>query len=129
MSHFSTIKTKLKDRKALLQALMLMGHPVLVDETLKNPSDHNHEEVEVNISIGTDIGFRLNEETGTYELVTDLQTWNQDVPVERFLDQVAQQYAIESIAASARDEEFEVVEQRVDNEDQSVIMVLEKWTT
>ena len=129
MSHFSTIKTKLKDRKALLQALMLMGHPVLVDETLKNPADHNHEEVEVNISIGTDIGFRLNEETGTYELVTDLQTWNQDVPVERFLDQVAQQYAIESIAASARDEEFEVVEQRVDNEDQSVIMVLEKWTT
>tara|TARA_B100000287_G_scaffold411043_1_gene440089 strand:+ start:706 stop:1032 length:327 start_codon:yes stop_codon:yes gene_type:complete len=108
---------------------MLMGHPVLVDETLKNPVDHNHEEVKVNISIGTDIGFRLNEETGTYELVTDLQTWNQDVPVERFLDQVAQQYAIESIAASARDEEFEVVEQRVDNEDQSVIMVLEKWTT
>ena len=127
MSHFSTIKTKLKDRKALLQALMLMGHPVLVDETLKNPSDHNHEEVGVNISIGTDIGFRLNEETGTYELVTDLQTWNQDVPVERFLDQVAQQYAIESIAASARDEEFEVVEQKVET-DQSVTMVLEKWT-
>ena len=61
MSHFSTIKTKLKDRKALLQALMLMGHPVLVDETLKNPADHEHEEVEVNIAIGTDIGFRWNE--------------------------------------------------------------------
>ena len=127
MSHFSTIKTKLKDRKALLQALMLMGHPVLVDETLKNPSDHVHEEVEVNIAIGTDIGFRWNEVTQSYELVTDLQTWNQPVPVERFLSQVAQQYAIESIAASARDEEFEVVEQKVET-DQSVTMVLEKWT-
>lgn len=127
MSHFSTIKTKLKDRKALLQALMLMGHPVLVDETLKNPSDHEHEEVEVNIAIGTDIGFRWNEVTQSYELVTDLQTWNQPVPVERFLSQVAQQYAIESIAASARDEEFEVVEQKVET-DQSVTMVLEKWT-
>jgi len=127
MSHFSTIKTKLKDRKALLQALMLMGHPVLVDETLKNPADHEHEEVEVNIAIGTDIGFRWNEVTQSYELVTDLQTWNQPVPVERFLSQVAQQYAIESIAASARDEEFEVVEQKVET-DQSVTMVLEKWT-
>ncbi len=126
MSHFSTIKTKLKDRKALLQALMLMGHPVLVDETLKNPADHNHEEVKVNIAIGTDIGFRWNEVTQSYELVTDLQTWNQPVPVERFLSQVAQQYAIESIAASARDEEFEVVEQKVET-DQSVTMVLEKW--
>ncbi len=126
MSHFSTIKTKLKDRKALLQALMLMGHPVLVDETLKNPVDHNHEEVKVNIAIGTDIGFRWNEVTQSYELVTDLQTWNQPVPVERFLSQVAQQYAIESIAASARDEEFEVVEQKVET-DQSVTMVLEKW--
>ncbi len=126
MSHFSTIKTKLKDRKALLQALMLMGHPVLVDETLKNPADHEHEEVEVNIAIGTDIGFRWNEVTQSYELVTDLQTWNQPVPVERFLSQVAQQYAIESIAASARDEEFEVVEQKVET-DQSVTMVLEKW--
>ena len=127
MSHFSTIKTKLKDRKALLQALMLMGHPVLVDETLKNPADHEHEEVEVNIAIGTDIGFRWNEVTQSYELVTDLQTWNQPVPAERFLSQVAQQYAIESIAASARDEEFEVVEQKVET-DQSVTMVLEKWT-
>ena len=126
MSHFSTIKTKLKDRKALLQALMLMGHPVLVDETLKNPIDHNHEEVKVNIAIGTDIGFRWNEVTQSYELVTDLQTWNQPVPVERFLSQVAQQYAIESIAASAKDEEFEVVEQKVEA-DQSVTMVLEKW--
>ncbi len=129
MSHFSTIKTKLKDRKALLQALMLMGHPVMVDEKLVNPSDHHHEEVDVHIAIGTDIGFRWNEVTKSYELVTDLQTWNQPVPVERFLSQVAQQYAIESIAASARDEEFEVVEQRVDSKDQSVIMVLEKWTT
>jgi len=126
MSHFSTIKTKIKDRKALLQALMLMGHPVLIDETLKNPSDHQHEEVDVHIAIGTDIGFRLNPVTNTYELVTDLQTWDQPVPVERFLSQVAQQYAIECISASAKDEEFEVVEQKVES-DQSVTMVLEKW--
>ena len=127
MSHFSTIKTKIKDRKALLQALMLMGHPVLVDETLKNPSNHEHEEVNVQIAIGKDIGFRWNKVTQSYELVTDLQTWDQPVPVERFLDQVAQQYAIEAISAAARDEGFEVESQELNNTDQSVEMVVTRW--
>ncbi len=127
MSHFSTIKTKIKDRKALLQALMLMGHPVLVDETLKNPSNHEHEEVNVQIAIGKDIGFRWNKVTESYELVTDLQTWDQPVPVERFLDQVAQQYAIEAISAAARDEGFEVESQELNNTDQSVEMVVTRW--
>ena len=127
MSHFSTIKTKIKDRKALLQALMLMGHPVLVDETLKNPSNHEHEEVNVQIAIGKDIGFRWNKVTESYELVTDLQTWDQPVPVERFLDQVAQQYAIEAISAAARDEGFEVESQELNNKDQSVEMVVTRW--
>ena len=126
MSHFSTIKTKIKDRKALLQALMLMGHPVFVDETLKNPSDHQHEEVEVNIAIGTDIGFRWNEASGAYELVTDLQTWDQPVPVERFLDQVAQQYAIEGIQAACREEGFEEESQEV-LKDNSVELIVSRW--
>ena len=126
MSHFSTIKTKIKDRKALLQALMLMGHPVFVDETLKNPSDHQHEEVEVNIAIGTDIGFRWNEASGAYELVTDLQTWDQPVPVERFLDQVAQQYAIEVIQAACREEGFEEESQEV-LKDNSVELIVTRW--
>ncbi len=126
MSHFSTIKTKIKDRKALLQALMLMGHPVFVDETLKNPSDHQHEEVEVNIAIGTDIGFRWNEASGAYELVTDLQTWDQPVPVERFLDQVAQQYAIEVIQAACREEGFEEESQEV-LKDNSVELIVSRW--
>tara|TARA_B100000029_G_scaffold492227_1_gene553235 strand:- start:75 stop:458 length:384 start_codon:yes stop_codon:yes gene_type:complete len=126
MSHFSTIKTKIKDRKALLQALMLMGHPVFVDETLKNPSDHQHEEVEVNIAIGKDIGFRWNEASGAYELVTDLQTWDQPVPVERFLDQVAQQYAIEVIQAACREEGFEEESQEV-LKDNSVELIVTRW--
>tara|TARA_B100000131_G_scaffold59571_1_gene55044 strand:- start:755 stop:1138 length:384 start_codon:yes stop_codon:yes gene_type:complete len=126
MSHFSTIKTKIKDRKALLQALMLMGHPVFVDETLKNPSDHQHEEVKVNIAIGKDIGFRWNEASGAYELVTDLQTWDQPVPVERFLDQVAQQYAIEVIQAACREEGFEEESQEV-LKDNSVELIVSRW--
>ena len=94
MSHFSTIKTKLKDRKALLHALMLMGYGVNVDQTMKNPAEHIHEEVVADITASNNIGFRMNKTTGEYELVTDLQTWNEPIPVKRFLDKVSQEYAI-----------------------------------
>ena len=107
---------------------MLIGHPVFVDEKLKNPIDHEHEEVHVEIAVGKDIGFRWNEITQSYELVTDLQTWNQPVPVERFLQQVSQEYAIQVITAAAKDEGFEVESQELNNSDQSVELVVTRWT-
>ena len=104
-----------------------MGHGVDVNQTLENPAGHEHEQVDVQISIGKDIGFRWNKVTESYELVTDLQTWDEPIPVRRFLDKVAQNYAIECITHSSQEEGFEVVEQNV-KQDGSVEMVLSKWT-
>ena len=127
MSHFSTIKTKLKDRKALLHALMFMGYGVNIDQTMKNPAEHIHEEVVADITASNNIGFRMNKTTGEYELVTDLQTWNEPIPVKRFLDKVSQNYAIEVITMAAQDKGYEIEEQKVlDNG--SVEMVVTRWT-
>ena len=126
MSHFSTIKTKLKDHDSLLKALQVLNYDVEVNQKLENPADHQHEELEVHLAIGKDIGFRWNEASEAYELVTDLQTWDEPIPVERFLDKVAQNYACECIHHSAQEEGFEIVDQKV-NADQSVEMVLSKW--
>ena len=84
MSHFSTIKTKLKDHDSLLKALQVLEYDVEVNQKLQNPIDHQHEELEVHIAVGNDIGFRWNESSKSYELVTDLQTWDKPIPVERF---------------------------------------------
>ena len=127
MSHFSTIKTKLKDRKALLHALILLGHCVDVDHTLKNPTGHDHEEVYVNISASKNIGFRWNEITKSYELVTDLQTWDEPVPVERFLDKLTQEYALWVVTMAAEEKGYEVEEQKV-NTDGSVELLVTRWT-
>ena len=61
MSHFSTIKTKLKDHDSLLKALQVLEYDVEVNQKLENPVDHQHEELEVHIAVGKDIGFRWNE--------------------------------------------------------------------
>ena len=95
MSHFSTIKTKLRNKPQLQEALEILQYDVKEDQELKVTGSHGigHETVEAELAISTDIGFRMNPMTGEYELVADLETWNQPIPVERFMDKVNQQYA------------------------------------
>ena len=71
MSHFSTVKTKIKHKPQLIEALELLQYDVQENKELVNPLDHQHEKVKVDVSIGDDIGFRLNQE-GVYELVACL---------------------------------------------------------
>ena len=66
MSHFSTIKTKIKNKPELIEALQLLQYVVEEDQELVNPLDHQHEKVKVDLSIGNDIGFRLNN-NGEYD--------------------------------------------------------------
>ena len=136
MSHFSTIKTKLKDKSILLEVLNLMGERVnnpadvgvsVVDLVITNP-DHaeEHPITEVDFSLGVDYGFRLNKETGTYELVADLQTWDKDIPVERFLEKVTQQYARMTIHHTVKEEGFQVEEEwEMDNN--SIELTVSRW--
>ena len=96
MSHFSTIKTKIKERPYLIEALEIMGHDVQENQNLviTNPTHaEDHPVVHAQVTISNDIGFRWNEETGSYDLYSDHSTWNLNVPVERFVDKVNQQYA------------------------------------
>ena len=126
MSHFSTVKTKIKHKPQLIEALELLQYDVQEDQELINPLDHQHEKVKVDVSIGNDIGFRLNQE-GVYELVADIQTWDLDVPVRRFIDKLTQQYAVQNIKKVAVEEGFNV-EQQIKNVNGEVELVVTRWT-
>ena len=136
MSHFSTIRTKLKDKSILLEALDLMKERVnnpedlgmsVVDLVITNP-DHaeEHPTTEVEFSLGVDYGFRLNKETGTYELVADRQTWNKDIPIERFIEKVTQQYARMAIHNTVKEQGFEV-ENEWEMDDNSIELTVSRW--
>ena len=105
MSHFSTIKTKLKERPFLLEALQVLQYDVKEDQELVivNPSHReDHPVVRAEVAISEDIGFRWNEKTESYDLYCDRGTWNLDVPVERFLQKVNQQYSRMAILEYSR---------------------------
>ena len=128
MSHFSRIKTKIKNKPELEEALVLLQYDVKQDQELKVTGAHGikHETVTADLAIGSDVGFRLNPMTNEYELVADLETWNQPISVERFLDKVNQQYARMSIHNQVKKMGFQV-EEEWEMEDNSIELTVTRW--
>jgi len=128
MSHFSAIKTKIRNKPELQEALELLQYTVVEDQELRVTGAHGikHETVTADLAIAKDIGFRLNPMTNEYELVADLETWNQPIPVERFIDKVNQQYARMSIHNSVKKMGFQI-EEEWEMEDNSIELVVTRW--
>ena len=125
MSHFSTIKTKIKKKPELVEALQLLQYDVQEDQELINPIDHQHEKVKVDVSIGSDIGFRLNSNC-EYEFVADIQTWNQPIPPERFIEKVTQQYARMTLHNTVKAKGFKI-EEEWEMDDNSIELTVSRW--
>ena len=129
MSHFTCIKTKIKERPYLIEALELMGHDIQENQQLviNNPSHaEEHPEFLADVAIRNHIGFILNNNTGNYELVAELDTWDLDVPVERFIEKVTQLYARMTLYGTVKEEGFEVAEEW-EMDDNSIEITVTNW--
>ncbi|MEB3159728.1 MAG: DUF1257 domain-containing protein [Synechococcus sp.] len=128
MSHFSTVKTELRQRGPLVAALRDLGYSP--EEGTRQVRGYQGQTVEAELAVsmeqGGDLGFRWNALTGAYELVTDLDLWRQQVPIERFLAKLTQRYAFNTVLAASTEEGFAVAEQR-NCEDGSIELVVTRW--
>ncbi len=128
MSHFSQIKTKLRNLSSLQLALSDAGVSWQSGPKAVRGYQGDTETAEVVIeqANGYDVGFKRNEQTGNYELVADLQYWQQPLSVEGFINRVTQRYAYHTVINESANQGFQVAEQ-VDNKDGSVRLVLRRW--
>ena len=128
MSHFSTVKTELRQLEPLVQALKDLGYSP--DQGERPVRGYRGQTVTADLAVamdnGGDLGFRLNEKTGAYELVTDLDLWKQTIPVERFLSKLTQRYALNTGLKASGIEGFQVAEQQV-KQDGSIELVVTRW--
>lgn len=128
MSHFSTVKTELRERQSLIEALHELGFSA--DPSPRSVRGYQGQTITADISVpqpnGADIGFRLNSSNGNYELVTDLQLWSQTIPVERFLALLHQRYALRTLLTATANEGFQVSTQ-VEKNDGSIELVVTRW--
>jgi hypothetical protein len=127
MSHFSHIKTQLRNISSLQAALTDLG----IDWTSGSQPVKGYRgqtrtaEVAIAQSNGYDIGFAWNGQE--YELVADLQYWNQPWPVDRFLSKVTQRYAYHTVMTETAQKGFQVTEQQ-QQADGSIRLVLQRWS-
>ena len=56
----------------------------------------------------------------------DLETWNQPIPVERFMDKVNQQYARMTVYNTVKEMGFQV-EEEWEMEDNSIELTVTRW--
>ena len=130
MSHFTKIKTSIKNKPELVEALVLLGYDVEEGQqlTINNPTHaEDHADWYADVSIKNDIGFKLNKNTGEYELVAELDAWDLDIPIKRFVEKVTQQYARMTVHNSIKEMGFQV-EEEWEMDDNSIELTVTRWT-
>jgi hypothetical protein len=127
MSHFSNIKTQIRNLSCLEAALTDLDI-----DWKSGPApvrgyrgQTRNAEVAIEQDNGYDIGFTWNGQE--YELVADLQYWQQNGSVERFLNKVTQRYAYHTVVQETAKQGFQVAEQQK-NEDGSIRLVVQRWS-
>jgi hypothetical protein len=126
MSHFSQIKTQIRNLDSLQTALTALG----IDwkpgpqQVRGYRGQTRSADVAIQQDNGYDIGFSWN--GSEYELIADLQYWKQPLTVERFLSKVTQNYAYQAVLSETAQRGFQVTEQQ-QNGDGSIRLVLQRW--
>ena len=128
MSHFSTIKTQLREAEPLIKALSHLGYIINQEEKFVKGYKGKFTAVDISMNLpgDTKVGFKWDNNSNAYELVTDLDLWKFELPVERFISKVTQMYAYETIISKTKEDGYQIVEQKNQN-DGSIELVLTKW--
>ena len=109
MSHFTKIKTKLYNLEMLKKSLSDLNIEWTSEkQEITGYKDQKHgAELVLKQDNSHDLGFKWN---GTeYELITDLMFWKQPYSVDKFLNQLNQRYAYNSIVEASEKQNFNFV--------------------
>jgi Protein of unknown function (DUF1257) len=126
MSHFSQIKTQIRNLDSLKSALSDLGLNWQAESMPVRgyKGETATAEVVIQQENGYDVGFAWNGQE--YALVADMQFWQLNYSVDRFLSQVTQRYAYHTILGETSQQGFQVTEEQK-NEDGSIRLVLQRW--
>ncbi len=135
MSHFTSIKTQIKDKEALIKALADVGlKNIEIHETAQSlygfQGDVRPETAEVIIrrkyvgSSSNDIGFKLQDDGQFQAIISEYDRGRYN---QQWLGKVMQRYGYYTLMASAQEQGFTVEEDEV-MEDGMVRVVVARWS-
>ena len=104
----------------MIKALDQLGYVINQETNFVKGYRGQFTEVDISMELpgNTKVGFKWNNSSNAYELVTDLDLWNFDLPVERFISKITQMYAYHTIISKTEEDGYQVVEQKIKMMDQ-----------
>jgi hypothetical protein len=127
MSHFSNIKTKIRNLDSLKAALKDLNVDWKNGPGIVRGYQGKTHQADVVVEQNNDYDFGFSWNGSEYELVADLQYWQQPLTVEGFLRQVTQRYAYHTVINETSDRGFNITEQ-VEDKDGSIRLVVQRWS-
>jgi len=124
MSHLTHIKTRLQKLSYLEKTLSYLGIGFQKQKKIVKSSNGYNTNLIVSQSNNQDIQFVLKETE--YEIITDINFWKQDSPIESFINKIAQQYSEIFIVGESRKIDFQLIKSD-SNIDGSSTIILERW--
>nr|WKK50272.1 hypothetical chloroplast RF35 [Ochrosphaera neapolitana] len=127
MSHFTKIKTKLYDLATLKKSLSdLKLEWTVENQVIEGYQGQKHDaEIIIKQENKYDLGFKWN--GSEYEFVADLMFWAQPYSVDKFLNQINQRYAYNSIIQVSEQQNFQFT-QAENTQDGSIRLLLRRYT-
>lgn len=122
MSHFTRVRTQLRDLETVRRALVELGHSVTSGQVRGYGSQQAEADLVVRLDGGYDVGFRQDGQLVT--MVADF--WGLKTTPEQFLSKVTQKYAYLTVLDQAVDQGWQVVGEE-SQPDGSIRLVVERW--
>ncbi len=124
MSHFTTVKTEIRDLETLKEALLELGYKDIVENDIVRGFMDNQTRADLVVKKknGFDLGFKKS--GNTYNLVADF--YGTDENKNNFTKSLTQKYASCVIKNEAALTGFTIADEEV-RQDGSIKIVLQKW--
>lgn len=127
MSHFSNIKTKIRNLTTLKAALKDLNVKSKDEPAVIRGYQGQTYQADLVIEQSNNYDFGFSWNGSEYELVADLQYWQQPLTVEGFLRQVTQRYAYHTVVTETANQGFTIAEQ-TNNKDGSICLTVQRWS-
>ena len=136
MSHFTRVRTAIKDRDRLTACLKEMGHDVREDVHIRGYEGKEKVDIAIRMKEGYDIGF-VRGTDDAYSIVADWwgvkgtsrETFSAALTarLEEIENRIRREYALKAVLEKTRAQGYSVVEQHA-QEDGSIRLVVRRWT-
>lgn len=123
MSHFTRVRTQLRNLSVVQRALEDLGYNVEMDAKVRGYGDRTDADLVVRLDGKYDIGF-TERRNGEVDMVADM--WGLKIDRVDFLHEVTQRYAYLTVMEQAETQGFRVTTEE-NQTDGSIRLVMQRW--